>query len=339
MTAPFVPADVDLRGLPWMRLDTQRLLDSDMFALSTGDEFKFAVALWCKSWSQTPAASLPNDDRILAHLSGAGARWKKVKAMALRGWILCDDGRLYHPVVAEMALQAWDERLAFQERQENRQTREERFRQEHKELRERLRGYGVRMSWNAPIAELRQRLALIEGQSGGAPVTGSVTGVVGTTTDQQHLRRDNDAPPTAKTGWDGTGWDGNLQGSVGSSVQEPGTEVLGEGFPARTPTHVEAAVAMRRAGVLDAHGEYAPLHAFLAEGGRIDALAEIAAHAAKNGQGRMAYVVAKARGQLSDAKRVPRASTKAGQQAALEQSNLEAASSWAANSEEIHAAQ
>lgn len=335
MTAPFVSADVDLRGLPWMRLDTQRLLDSDMFALSTGDEFKFAVALWCKSWSQTPAASLPNDDRILAHLSGAGARWKKVKAMALRGWILCDDGRLYHPVVAEMALQAWEERLAYQERQEGRQSREERFRQEHKELRERLRGHGLRMAWNAPIAELRQRLAMIEGASSGGHVTDSVTGVVGTTTDQQHQQRDNDAPPTAKTGRDGTGWDGNLQSSVGSSVQEPGTEAVGEGFPAHTPAHVAAAVAMRRAGVSDAHGEFAPLHAFLAEGGRIDALSVIAAQAVKDGQGRMAYVVAKARGQLQDTKR------QTGRQVAIESNNHQVAADWAAQTsvEEVHAAE
>jgi hypothetical protein len=328
MKAPFVPADVDLRGLPWMRLDTQRLLDSDMFALSTGDEFKFAVALWCKSWSQTPAASLPNDDRILAHLSGAGARWKKVKAMALRGWILCDDGRLYHPVVAEMAMQAWEERQDFRSRQEAAADRKRREREERARLFAILKACGHAAAWNTSTAELRDMARQVTDLS---RVTGGDTslGQAGA----------GHAPDTAKKGWDGTGWDGNLQGSVGSSVQEPGTEVLGEGFPARTPTHVEAAVAMRRAGVLDAHGEYAPLHAFLAEGGRIDALAEIAAQAAKNGQGRMAYVVAKARGQLSDAKRVPRASTKAGQQAALEQSNLEAASSWAANAEEVHAAQ
>ena len=91
-----------------MRLDTTRLLDSDLFALSNGDEFKAAVALWCKSWSQLPGGSLPTDDRVLAHLSGAGSRWKKVKAMALCGWILYEDGHLYHPIVAEHASAAWD---------------------------------------------------------------------------------------------------------------------------------------------------------------------------------------------------------------------------------------
>ncbi|UYM61329.1 YdaU family protein [Pseudomonas aeruginosa] len=90
-----------MRGLPFMPLDVVRLLDSDLFALTSGDEFKAALSLWCKAWLQVPAASLPNDDRVLAHLSGAGARWRKVKDMALRGWQLCSDDRLYHPVIAE----------------------------------------------------------------------------------------------------------------------------------------------------------------------------------------------------------------------------------------------
>lgn len=108
---PPVPADVDLRGMSFMPLDVVRLLDSDLFALSTGDEFKAAVALWAKGWLQVPAASLPDDDRVLAHLSCAGTKWKRVKDMALRGWVKCSDGRYYHPVVAEKALEAWKHRL------------------------------------------------------------------------------------------------------------------------------------------------------------------------------------------------------------------------------------
>lgn len=108
MSEPLTHPDCDLRGMPFMPLDVVRLIDSDMFALSTGDEFKAAVALWCKSWNQVPAASVPCDDRILARLAGLSFReWSAVKAMALRGWLLCDDGRLYHPVVAQKAGEAW----------------------------------------------------------------------------------------------------------------------------------------------------------------------------------------------------------------------------------------
>jgi hypothetical protein len=111
-----MPVEADLRGLQFMPLDVVRLMDSDLFALSTGDEFKAAVALWCKSWTQLPAGSLPNDDRVLAHLSGSGPRWRKVREMALRGFILCSDGRLYHPVVCEKATEAWAMRVRQRER-------------------------------------------------------------------------------------------------------------------------------------------------------------------------------------------------------------------------------
>lgn len=115
---PLVPADCDLRGYHFMPLDVVRLLDSSLFARSTGEEFKAAVALWCKSWTQIPAGSLPDDDRDLAYLSGAGTRWSKIKAVALMHWIKCNDGRLYHPVVAEKAVEGWKARQAQRARTE-----------------------------------------------------------------------------------------------------------------------------------------------------------------------------------------------------------------------------
>lgn len=93
-----------------MPLDVVRLRDSDIAAVSSGDEFRCAVLLWCASWHQVPAASLPDDDIILAQLAGYGRvvkEWKKLRSGSLRGWVKCCDGRLYHPVVAEKANEAW----------------------------------------------------------------------------------------------------------------------------------------------------------------------------------------------------------------------------------------
>ncbi|WP_416146339.1 DUF1376 domain-containing protein [Pseudomonas aeruginosa] len=173
--APLVPVEVDLRGLPFMPLDVVRLLDSDLFALTSGDEFKAALSLWCKAWLQVPAASLPNDDRVLAHLSGAGARWRKVKDMALRGWQLCSDDRLYHPVIAEKALAAWEERVAYRERRGNETERLRRHREEHKRLREQLRELGFTYPHNTSMETLRAALQDAElnihrGVSSNAPV-------------------------------------------------------------------------------------------------------------------------------------------------------------------------
>lgn len=65
------------------------------------------MTLWLESWHQVPCGSLPNNDRMLAHLSQAGAKWSRVRAAALRGWVKCSDGRLYEPGLAEAAKRAW----------------------------------------------------------------------------------------------------------------------------------------------------------------------------------------------------------------------------------------
>lgn len=114
---PLTASDCDLRDFPFMPLDVVRLRDSDLAALESAEAFRAAVLLWCASWHQIPAASLPNDDRVLANLAGFGRvvkEWVKLKNGALRGWILCDDGRLYHPVIAEKANTALDGKLRQQ---------------------------------------------------------------------------------------------------------------------------------------------------------------------------------------------------------------------------------
>ncbi len=108
MPAPLTASDCDLAGLRSMMFDVGRILDSDLFGLTTGDEFKAAFALWCKAWTQVPAGSLPADERLLAKWVGVSlSEWRTLAEMSMRGWVLCDDGRYYHPVVAEAVLIAW----------------------------------------------------------------------------------------------------------------------------------------------------------------------------------------------------------------------------------------
>lgn len=109
---PLTPGECDVSNFPFMPLDIDRLLNSETWILGDDSEKVASMTLWLKSWKQIPAASIPNNDKMLAHLSGMGAKWKKVREHALRGWIDGGDGRLYHPVVAEKALEAWIEKLA-----------------------------------------------------------------------------------------------------------------------------------------------------------------------------------------------------------------------------------
>jgi hypothetical protein len=113
MKEPLVPAGLDLREFDWMPLEVKRLRDSDLSVLAPGDAFRAAVLLWCAAWHQVPAGSLPADNRLLANLAGYGRDlkgWASVKADAMRGFIECTDGRLYHPLVCEKAIEADEQR-------------------------------------------------------------------------------------------------------------------------------------------------------------------------------------------------------------------------------------
>ena len=115
MTSP------DLRDFPYMPLDVVRLRDSAFAATTTGDEFRAGVFLWCASWHQLPAGTLPVDDASLAHLAGYGRDvkgWKKVREGALHGWTPGASGRLEHQVIAEKVADAWQSRIAQRARTE-----------------------------------------------------------------------------------------------------------------------------------------------------------------------------------------------------------------------------
>ncbi len=113
--APLIASDIDLRDFPYMPLDVVRLRDSEITAIVSGEAFRAAVILWCVAWHQLPAASLPSDDRALARMAGFGRDldgWNAIKAEALHGFVLCSDGRYYHPVIAEKARDAWEAKKA-----------------------------------------------------------------------------------------------------------------------------------------------------------------------------------------------------------------------------------
>lgn len=112
---PLTPIDCDLRGYEFMPLYGQRLFGSRLYSLALRDPRAglAAVKLWWEAWQQCPAASLPDDDFDLARMADFGGDlkgWKKVRDIALHGFVRCADGRLYHPILAASALDAWERR-------------------------------------------------------------------------------------------------------------------------------------------------------------------------------------------------------------------------------------
>ena len=125
LSDPLTQQDCDLRDFHFMPLDVATLRDCDLSATATGDEFRAAVLLWCAAWHQIPAASIPDNDAVLAKLAGYGRSvndWLLVKDVALRSWVKCNDGRFYHPKVAEKANEAIiSKRSILQQREADRQ--------------------------------------------------------------------------------------------------------------------------------------------------------------------------------------------------------------------------
>ncbi|MGH8665354.1 MAG: hypothetical protein ACREUX_13920, partial [Burkholderiales bacterium] len=112
LPTPLVPAEIDLRDFEFMPLYVRRLRDSRFVAIKTPEEALAGILLWSSSWHQIPASSLPDDDIELSTLAGYGGvrgleLFRRVKDGALHNFIKCSDGRLYHPVVAAAAMDAW----------------------------------------------------------------------------------------------------------------------------------------------------------------------------------------------------------------------------------------
>lgn len=121
MNDPLVPADVDLRGMEFMPLYGDRLMGSETWIRASFEAKVAGIRLWWRAYAhEVPAASLPDDDALLADYAGYGVSvkaWRKVREQAMRGFVLCSDGRWYHPIVAELAMKAWALRLRERDKQ------------------------------------------------------------------------------------------------------------------------------------------------------------------------------------------------------------------------------
>lgn len=115
---PLTPPDSDVSAFGGPILNGNRLKTSE-FWLGSSDQVKVAaIELWLFAWRQRPAASLPNDAAILSRVCGlpvkrvTSALTGDARFTPFHGFVLCEDGRWYHPVLAGDATRAWKTRLA-----------------------------------------------------------------------------------------------------------------------------------------------------------------------------------------------------------------------------------
>jgi hypothetical protein len=116
LAPPPVPATLDLRHFKDMPLEVRRVRDSDIIGIGDAEIFRCNFSLWCGSWHQVPAGSVPDDDATLARMAGLGRdikTWQRIKDGALHGFRKFGDGRWYHRVVCEKAVESWNSSAVF----------------------------------------------------------------------------------------------------------------------------------------------------------------------------------------------------------------------------------
>lgn len=112
--APLTPRECTLGGYPSILIDIPRLRQSDFDATTDDTAWRAGINLWFSCWESSPAGSLRADDPALAKAAGMGRdikSWMRIKAIAIRGFVLCSDGRIYHRTVCEIALGIWIDKL------------------------------------------------------------------------------------------------------------------------------------------------------------------------------------------------------------------------------------
>lgn len=107
---PLTPADCDLRAMPWFPLRHKDLLESDWWKGASDVARSRSVNLWAKAYQKVPAASLKASEIDLAEDAGFGRdmdAWARHRDEIMAPWVLCSDGRYYHPTLADVALETW----------------------------------------------------------------------------------------------------------------------------------------------------------------------------------------------------------------------------------------
>jgi len=112
-------AECDCTDLDGFMLNVERLMASELVALSTHEVVAAALFLWCRAWKQMPAASLPDDERVISAFAKLPlSKFRKHREEIMRGFVKCSDGRFYHRTLSAEAMAAYERKVAFRRKRE-----------------------------------------------------------------------------------------------------------------------------------------------------------------------------------------------------------------------------
>lgn len=106
--------EVDVRDLDGFMLNTERLMASELVAVSSLEVIGGALLLWARAWKQMPPASLPDNDQVIASFCKLSLdRFRDLRDEVLRGFVKHADGRLYHLVLVDEVRRAFKAKVAY----------------------------------------------------------------------------------------------------------------------------------------------------------------------------------------------------------------------------------
>lgn len=309
LPSPLTPADCDLTDFKFMPLLVGRLRDSDLASEQTPEENWAAVLLWGASWHQVPAASLPDVDATIAKWAGymmrgkVDAHWKEVRKGAMRGFILCSDGRWYHPVVAEVAREAWTGKL------------KQRLKTECNRIKKHNERHGTRIqfpdfeTWVAmgcptgqPLPVAGDNTGLSPGQP--PPVTGE-TPSKGQGEGQGEGQGQGLNPPPPPTPTAGSPTPATAEESDGEAIERYAEARHDDGPPTLVSKATAACAVLRSEGVARVSGSHPRLLAVLNRGAGMQQIADAAKEALlRQAKDPFAYALSIVEGQMDDAQRL-----------------------------------
>lgn len=216
--APLTPADCDLQDFPFMPLMVGRLRKSKAWVKARRNPALgfYMINLWASAWHDVPAGSLEDDEDVLADAAMCDpSKWAKVRDEAMRGWIKCSDGRLYHPVVCERVIDAWAAKTDRQEKNDHERDRKRVEREERAKHFATLKAAGIHKPWNTNLSDLRE--AIRDLSAGQAPDKS------GTVPDPSRLREgqgDGEGQGKNSSVPNGTGGDAAVVRTTGSASND-----------------------------------------------------------------------------------------------------------------------
>jgi len=103
---PEPPPSSDFQSHTWFPMPIDLILSDPWFAGATDAEAWGMVKMMAAAWRQIPAGSLPDDLTNIRHIAHIRDRKGLVMAAIRKPWVLCSDGRLYHPKLSKMVAQS-----------------------------------------------------------------------------------------------------------------------------------------------------------------------------------------------------------------------------------------